>query len=150
MIKSNSNKINRDFFEFLYKYGLTQPSKEEVRYMNNAELRVYKSLEFQTEKPYLGSGDEDLKRYLKAPTKLSSDSGVIPIKEYDTVLETLIIESYSDFYFDETDKSNSFIILDRNGTKIPFQDIMNEVSQITFTKSNQLRVKLRYFSTKNS
>jgi len=150
MIKSNSNKINRDFFEFLYKYGLTQPSKEQVRYMNNAELRIYKSLEFETEEPYSYGDDDNSTRYLKYPVELLECKGQMQIEEYDTVLETLIIESYSDFYFDETDKANSFIILKRNNVKIPFQDIINEVSQVTFTKSNKLRVKLRYFSTKRS
>ena len=150
MIKSNSNKINRDFFEFLYKYGKREPTKEQVRYMDNVELRIYKNLEFEAEKPYSYGDDDNSTRYLKYPVELLEDKGQMQIEEYDTVLETLIIESYSPFCFNEDDVSKSYIILGRNSVKIPFENVMNEVSQVTFTKSNKLRVKLRYFSTKSS
>ena len=85
---------------------------------------------------------------ISAPTEAGNEVNLnwLDSKDFDNDIETSILDSYRPFKFVEDDKRKSYIIVERNGRKISFEALKNEICEATFTKTGTLRRKLRQFS----
>jgi hypothetical protein len=87
--------------------------------------------------------EEGMKYYMTSTQDINPSW--VETKDFENSIETDLLDSYRPFTFNEDNKSKSYIIVSRNGRKVSFEDLKNEISEATFTKAGNLRRKLREF-----
>ena len=145
-MRNREDNNNEAFTNYILKYGNTIHPNEIIRYMSAEELEIYNYLMFENKELTPEEEREQAMKYGKNTMAMKVNLGFIPLATYESELESAILESYRPFKFIEDDKSNSYIIVERNSREVAFSTLKNEICMVTYTKAGLLRRKLRQLS----